>query len=369
MEKAGRSSASTSSRSLVLSEIVRSPGASRRRIADELGIVPATVGSHVKKLLEHRFVRELKPDVRGNGRPSIPLEADLERGYLMGVALERERASMAAVSLDGAIIGSRTVACRHTEDQIRPVVEGIAALRAQLDPLPALAMGITVSGATNQSRGEVVMSTVLGWTDRSIGTEIAAATGLEVFIENDVIALASREIAFAPSLPDSFLLLHLDDGIGMSIVIDRTILRGVARDSTEFGHTTLLPDGQLCRCGGHGCVQTVFGWAELDAACPGGLAALEVEEDVALEFFRERAGLLGRAVGTVATLLGIESVRVTGRTTRYWPLGEQSFRDSLSRSTTTLGGRLDVEIVEWTELTMAAGGAGLALAAYLETLR
>lgn len=369
MDKAVRSGASMSIRGLVLSEIVRSDRVSRRRIADELGIVPATVGSHVKKLVDHGFVRELTPDARGNGRPSIPLEADLERGYLIGVALERERASIAAVSLDGAVIGSRTVNSTPGDDEIRPVLEGIAALRAQLEPLPALAVGIAVSGATDQARGEVLISTVLGWTDRTIGAEIAAATGLEVFIENDVIALASREIAFAPSVPDSFLLLHVDDGIGISIVIDRSILRGVLRDSTEFGHISVIPDGNRCRCGGRGCLQTIFGSAEMDADCPGGLVALEASADDALAFFDDRMGILGRAVGSVATLLGIGSVRVTGRTTRHWPLGETSFRRALADATRTLGRDVDVEVIEWTELAIAAGGAGLALAAYLEALR
>jgi len=365
-----RSGTTTSSRGQVLSAIVRTPGASRRRIADELGIVPATVGSHVKKLIEHGLVRELAPDSRGSGRPSIPLEADLERGYLVGVALERECAAIAAVALDGAIIGSRTVPYRHGEEDIRPIVDGIAALRRELAPLPALALGMTVSGATDQARGEVLMSTVLGWARRSIGAEIAAATELDVFVENDAIALASHELAFAPTVPDSFLLLHLDDGIGMSIVIERSVLRGVRRDSTEFGHTTIQPDGERCRCGGRGCIQTVFGRRELDADCPGGLSALhDASSGAAAAFLRDRAALLGRAVGATATLLGIDSVRITGRTTAHWALFEQAFRDALSDATPTLGTEPDIRMIRWTELTMAAGGAGLALSAHLETLR
>jgi len=354
----------------VLSAIVRTPGASRRRIADELGIVPATVGSHVKKLVEHGLVRELAPDSRGSGRPSIPLEADLRRGYLVGVALERERAAIAAVALDGSIIGSRAVPYRHGEEDIRPIVDGISALREQLAPLPALALGMTVSGATDQASGEVLISTVLGWAKRNIGAEIAAATSLDVFVENDAIALASHELAFATTVPDSFLLLHLDDGIGMSIVIERSILRGVRRDSTEFGHTSIQPDGSRCGCGGRGCIQTIFGRRELDERCPGGLAALDADpSDAALAFLDTRAALLGRAVGATATLLGIDSVRITGRTTAHWPLFERAFRNALAEATPTLGSDLDIRMIMWTELTMAAGGAGLALSAYLETLR
>lgn len=369
MDKPVRLKAATSSRSQVLSEIVRSPGASRRQLADALGVVPATVGSHVKKLAEHGFIRELAPSARGSGRPSIPLQANLECGYLIGVALERDRAAIAAVSVSGEIIGSRSVAYRHGADDTLTIVEGITALRRQLSPATALAMGMTVSGATDQARGEVLISTVLGWSGRNIGAEISAAVGLEVFIENDAIALASRELAFAATVPDSFLLLHLDDGIGMSIVMERSILRGVLRDSTEFGHISIDSGGAVCGCGGVGCVQTVFGWHELNAACPGGLDALAAARGPLPPALAERAFSLGRAVGAPATLLGISSVRVTGRTTRFWPAFHEEFTRGLHETTATLGDDVDVAVVQWTELTMAAGGAGLALSAYLETLR
>ncbi|MGF3055574.1 ROK family protein [Microbacterium sp. YY-01] len=367
---AARPSSASSSRSRILSEILRSPGCSRRSVATALGIVPATVGTQVKKLIDHGFVREGTPDTSGHGRPSIPLEVVPDRGYLIGVSVHHGSALITAVTIDGIIIGSRNLTFAPTTDPLDPIVEGIQQLRHELTHLPALAIGIAISGATDPQRGVVLLSVVMGWTGRAIGHELAAATGLRAYLVNDVIALATRELAFATSIADDFLLLHLDEGIGMSIVTGRRVMQGITRDSTEFGHTSLDPEGAPCGCGNKGCMQTVFGWYELDAACPGGLPPFGIDaQHPASSILQERAAIVGHGVGAVATLLGITTVRITGRTTGYWPVIAPAFLAALESSTPTLSEQMTVEVNDWDDTFPAAGAAGIALGAHVESLR
>ncbi|WP_308493721.1 ROK family transcriptional regulator [Microbacterium terrisoli] len=363
-------SAGTSSRGLIFSEIARSPGSSRQRLAARLGLVPATVGTHVRTLVKHGFVQEGAPLTTTSGRPSIPLEPREDGGVLVGVSIERTGILAAAVTIAGEIADTQHVPI-EPGGEIAGIVRAVDALRHALHPRPVIAVGVTVSGVVDTTDGTVLISTVLGWHDYPLGAELRKIIPLPVFVENDVIALAQRELAFAPTVPDSFLLLHIGDGVGMAIVTARSIVRGVRHGSIEFGHISTDPNGALCRCGNRGCVQTVFGYAELNAGAPAGaLGASDMSQDAATAaFLEDRSRELGRAVGSVSTLLGIDHIRVSGRTTQYWAAIAEPLTASIASSTPTLGASPTVDVVAWTSAGVARGAAGVALGSYLESLR
>ena len=52
---------------------------------------------------------------------------------------------------------------------------------------------------------------------------------------------------------DDFVYVSLDLGIGGAIVSQGRIMHGVAGAAGEFGHMTIDPQGDLCRCGNRGC--------------------------------------------------------------------------------------------------------------------
>jgi glucokinase len=52
------------------------------------------------------------------------------------------------------------------------------------------------------------------------------------------------------------ILITLGTGIGSGIIIDGRILRGSRGYAAEMGHMTVHPDGERCRCGSRGCLET-----------------------------------------------------------------------------------------------------------------
>jgi hypothetical protein len=74
-------------------------------------------------------------------------------------------------------------------------------------------------------------------------------------------------------------------------------------------------------------------------------------------------------VGSISTLLGIEHIRVSGRTAQHWDAFGASMTDAIVRSTPTLGVAPVIDVVTWSESGIAQGAAGVALSGYLETLR
>lgn len=71
-----------------------------------------------------------------------------------------------------------------------------------------------------------------------------------VFIDNDANLVAKAEQHFGYGRDKSdFIVITIEQGVGMGIVIDNQIYRGERGSGAEFGHTKVQLDGALCRCG------------------------------------------------------------------------------------------------------------------------
>jgi glucokinase len=53
-----------------------------------------------------------------------------------------------------------------------------------------------------------------------------------------------------------FIVITLGTGVGSGIISNGTLLYGANGFAGELGHTVVDPDGRLCGCGKHGCLET-----------------------------------------------------------------------------------------------------------------
>jgi len=83
---------------------------------------------------------------------------------------------------------------------------------------------------------------------------LAAKLQMPVFIDNDAnaAALAERYFGAAQDVED-FVYVVANIGLGAGLVVGGQILAGASGYAGEAGHTTIDPDGPLCRCGNRGC--------------------------------------------------------------------------------------------------------------------
>jgi len=308
----------------------------------------------------------------------VPVEL-IDAVRVVGVSIEPEQIVIVVAALDGRLVAEHRAPFDPAGRDFAAIAAAVRGLMASAGVTDCLAIGVSLSGVVDARHEGVLVSVVLDWHDLPVGTRIGAELGLPVYVENDVLALASRELSFATlQREDSFLLVSLGPGVGMAIVTGRRVFRGDGAASTEFGHVCVAPDGLPCRCGGVGCLQTVAGLQEIIAAAPlpddvprtlDGLAgAAEAGDAGVRDHLRAVGSVLGRAVGGTATLLGIGTILVTGQSTRLWPYLSPGFSDAVVRHTTTLREGVRTTVLPWSETAEAAGAAGLALAKALDSL-
>ena len=76
-------------------------------------------------------------------------------------------------------------------------------------------------------------------------------------ITNDAkaAALGEQQFGAAKGMKD-FLVITLGTGLGSGIVANGSLIYGFDGFAGELGHVIVVPNGRLCGCGRHGCLET-----------------------------------------------------------------------------------------------------------------
>lgn len=129
--------------------------------------------------------------------------------------------------------------------------------RADTLGLAPAAVGIGLPGIVDADSGVMTSSRnfVPELAQIPLAERLTAATGLAVFVDNDVNALTLGAWMFGPGRGTrSLALVALGTGVGGGIIVGGELLRGAHGCAGEIGHITVDPAGPVCVCGAHGCL-------------------------------------------------------------------------------------------------------------------
>jgi predicted NBD/HSP70 family sugar kinase len=333
-----------SNRGLILRALHHGGPASRADLAKLVGLTPATVSAVIKELLEAGLVDELGRTSGAIGKPATMIGIEPDARHIVTVSLsEPDQFVGALVNVAGKVVLRRTY-----ERNDRTGADALALLAAICDDLvgdadrPLLGIGVATPGIVDPD-GTVLRAARLGWSKVPVAHELAARTGLGVYVANDANASALAELTFGVAHSSDFLMVRVDQGVGVGLVLDGALYRGSRSASGEIGHVVVDPDGSICACGKRGCLET-----EITAPLLGrrlGAAGSEGE----IEILRRAGERLGTALATVLSALDIGDVILSGPE----PVATETFRQA---TIDAVAARTMPEISE--ELTLRASSFG-----------
>jgi glucokinase len=119
------------------------------------------------------------------------------------------------------------------------------------------AIGIGAAGWIDATRSTIMFAPNLAWRNEPLRERIASRFNVPVVVENDANVAAWAEFRFgaAREASDSMVLYTVGTGIGSGIVMGGQLVRGAHGVAAELGHVRVVPDGQLCGCNRHGCLE------------------------------------------------------------------------------------------------------------------
>lgn len=170
--------------------------------------------------------------------------------------------SRIAVSSDGkTLTQSKTIPTEKDFEQAVLAIEKIAKQLASGQKIQAVAGGL--AGVLDAQKSMLIKSPHLKpWVNKSVKLKLAEVFQAEVKLENDVALAGLGEACFG-QFKDQKIIAYLAIGTGVGGV--RIVDQKIDRNSQGFepGHQIIVPDGNLCSCGGKGHLETYVSGAYL----------------------------------------------------------------------------------------------------------
>ncbi|GAB6090220.1 ROK family transcriptional regulator [Spirochaeta dissipatitropha] len=251
-------------RAQILSNLHRLGKTSRKELARIMQLTPASITINVNAMISEGIIKEAGLDNRSQsvGRPQKFIDINYDYRLLVGVHIETGNSFACLGTMQLDLIDRRPIktADRSPEDFLEALAESIRDLLSANDCKAGdcLGIGVSIVGVVDQDQGDVLHAWALLPEPCSLVQELQGLTGMPVFIDNNVRALAQAEyFSCRPTPPDNAMMVKYGNGIGSAFIIKGNFYSGYTHTAGEIGHTFFADNGKRCCCGKTGCLETV----------------------------------------------------------------------------------------------------------------
>jgi predicted NBD/HSP70 family sugar kinase len=133
-----------------------------------------------------------------------------------------------------------------------------------------VSVGLGIPRIVDPRRGALVPPALPPWVegeapDQALAAELRSGghtvrfTSSRVVLDNDANLAAYAMSIYEYPGEEVLLGIKASTGIGAGIIFTGKIFRGAVGAAGEIGHTVVQRDGEICPCGGRGCLETMVG--------------------------------------------------------------------------------------------------------------
>ena len=121
-----------------------------------------------------------------------------------------------------------------------------------------LAVGVSMPGLIDARKALNLTYKNLTQPPASLTHYLAAQVDKPVYLINDTKATVLGESRFGGAQgKKQALAINIDWGVGLGIIVNGEVFQGASGFAGELGHIQVDPEGELCRCGKIGCLDTL----------------------------------------------------------------------------------------------------------------
>ncbi len=305
--------------------------------------------------------------------------------YTVGIDIGGTKIAGALVDIDGNIVAESKVPTPAQDPDA--LVDAVVALVTELSlGREVLGVGVAAAGFIDANQANIIYAPNLSWRNEPFKAKLQAKLPLPVIIENDANAAAWAEFRYGAGKGfQHMVMLTIGTGVGGAVIVNGQMLRGGFGIAGELGHLRVVPNGKLCGCGQHGCLESYgSGTALLKAAKELASSDLEIgsrlreleaqageltgaqvytailEKDPgALQILTELGSWLGEAIGSLTAVLDPQVVVIGGGVSAAGDLLLNPIREAYLAHLPARGFRPELEI-KGAEFVNDAGVVGAA---------
>ncbi|UOQ48389.1 ROK family transcriptional regulator [Gracilibacillus caseinilyticus] len=244
-------------KALVLKTILEKAPISRASIAQVTGLNKGTVSSLVSELINEKLIHESGTAASSGGRRPVILLLNEKAGFTISVDLGVQNILAVLTDLRGNIILEKMTHFEgHDLDQVlSSLYQLIDQLIEEAPPSEygIVGIGIGVPGVVT-TEGEILLAPNLEWKKVPLKQLLTERYQIPVTVENEANAGAYGEKMYgAGEMANELIYVSVSIGIGVGLLLNGNLYRGLRGFSGELGHMTIEKDGKNCRCGNQGC--------------------------------------------------------------------------------------------------------------------
>jgi predicted NBD/HSP70 family sugar kinase len=320
-------------RASLLTDLFHGGRQSRQQLGDTTALSQASVSNLIGEMIDEGLVEEAGLVGSDGGRPRALLRVAPDYGYVVGADVGESRVLVELYDLAMSRLGVAQYDTEHNGTSDSALVaarlaEGLAAVIAEsgIEESEVLGFGVGVPGVVDQADDAVVYSQTTGWDAVPLGAMLRD-TGIPVFVENGAKTAGQAEMWFGAGRGARHaVIIMVGAGVGAAVVMDGQSYRGANSNAGEWGHTTLVYDGDVCRCGARGCLEAYIGQDTVnrklaeatgepydDTMMTRLLAADQPIDGPAAAVFADTVGYLGAGIAGLVNLFSPERIVLGGR--------------------------------------------------------
>jgi N-acetylglucosamine repressor len=329
-------------------------------LAREMRVSKPTVSSVVADLMDEDVVREVGFGESTGGRKPMMLRLGGEAKLVVGVEIDSAECKLALVDLDGTVLRllELPVTGHRPSEIVELVAGGIGTLLDGRNARALLGCGVGVPGLMNTEGDTVIYANLPGWENVPLKELLSGQLGVPVTVTDrgKAAALGAFWIRGRERQED-LIYIYMGTGVGGGIILQGDLRLGINHTAGELGHTTVVPDGPLCKCGNRGCLETFVSGPAIEmrarAKIKAGLAtslarraegqgleaitakqvadAAQQGDELALEILQETAEYLAVVVANLINALNPQTVIIGGPVSRWHGLLVPAVKQAVAR--------------------------------------
>ena len=227
-----------------------------------------------------------------------------QRGYL-AVDIGGTKLSVGVVSTTGEVLSHGRALTPQVN--VWQALQDLITDQVTNSSVDLIACGVGCGGPM-APQGEYVSTLhIPEWRDFPLRAKLQELVQLPVYIDGDAKALVQGEVwCGAVAGQTDVIGMVVSTGVGGGIISQGKILDGRSGNAGHIGHVIVVPDGRLCACGSHGCLEAHASGRSIEAIT--GKPAAQASAQVIAETGR----LVARALVSVGAAVDLRSAVIAG---------------------------------------------------------
>lgn len=255
-------------RSKVYQYIYRKKMTSKMQIVQELQMGLSTVSQNLNLLEQEGLIEKNGYFESTGGRKANAIQIVSDFKISIGIGILKKMFHITAVDLYGNAFYTDTIPLPYsnTPEYYRQVTDKIKEFIAekQYNDEKILGVSIATQGITSPDHTTVLYGNIMNNAGMKL-EDFSQYLPYPCYLEHDSKSAAFLELWNHPEL-DSAVVFLLNRNLGGAIITNHQIHQGSSMHSGTLEHMCIEPDGPLCYCGNHGCLETYCSANSLELA-------------------------------------------------------------------------------------------------------